>query len=198
MNLKLVFYPAAIIGVLFLMLALVLQRWQIVISFEPLEPQATLPLASSPISPSVTRSAESSFTESTPKPTVNAAANGERKEATSTAKPSAALPPGVLRLSNQSEHPIRVAFLAKEQASKSTQKPGYGEPAHWDFEPGEGASSGLVLSLPAGFVKLDEGDILIAFAQDGSRRYWGPFVVGETPQPAWNKDKKEWQLILSP
>lgn len=184
-NLKLIFYPAAIVGVFFLMLALVLQRWQITISFEPLEPQATLPLASSPISPPVTRSAESSFTESQPQPSV-----------TSAAKPAVELPPGVLRLSNQSEHPIRVAFLAKGQANKSNQQPVYDKPAHWDFEPGEGSSSGLILSLPAGFVKLEKGDILMAFAQDGSRRYWGPYVVGETAQPAWNKEKKEWQLVL--
>jgi hypothetical protein len=62
----------------------------------------------------------------------------------------------------------------------------------------EGGSQGLMLSLPQGNLKLKKGDILVAFAQDGSRLYWGPYIVGETPLPIWNQQKAEWQLILQP
>jgi hypothetical protein len=56
----------------------------------------------------------------------------------------------------------------------------------------------LILSLPQGNLKLKQGDILVAFAQDGSRRYWGPYVVGETTAPILNRKTSEWQLILQP
>jgi hypothetical protein len=98
---------------------------------------------------------------------------------------------GSLRVSNRSEHPVRVALLSKRQAEKS-----YGKPAHWDFAPGEGGGKGLMLSLPEGKLQVQQGDILVVFAQDGSRRYWGPYVAGETASPAWNSTAREWQLIL--
>jgi hypothetical protein len=82
-------------------------------------------------------------------------------------------------------------------AKPSANSP-YAEPAHWDFAPGEGSRQGLILSLPNGNLKLKQGDILVAFAQDGSRRYWGPYVVGETAAPIWNSKVSEWQLILQP
>jgi hypothetical protein len=100
---------------------------------------------------------------------------------------------GTLRVSNRSDHPVRVALLTRQTKSKV-----YGEPAHWDFAPMEGGRQGLILSLPQGNLKLSKGDILVAFAQDGSRQYWGPFVVGETPTPVWNSQKVEWQLVLPP
>ena len=100
---------------------------------------------------------------------------------------------GSLRVSNRSEHPVRVALLSKRQAEKS-----YGKPAHWDFAPGEGGGKGLMLSLPEGKLQVQQGDILVVFAQDGSRRYWGPYVAGETASPAWNSTAREWQLILQP
>jgi hypothetical protein len=100
---------------------------------------------------------------------------------------------GSLRVSNRSEHPVRVALLSKRQAEKS-----YGKPAHWDFAPGEGGGKGLMLSLPEGKLQVKRGDILVVFAQDGSRRYWGPYVAGETASPAWNSTAREWQLILQP
>jgi hypothetical protein len=70
------------------------------------------------------------------------------------------------------------------------------EPVHWDFAPGEGGYQGLLLSLPGGDLQLQPGDVLIAFAQDGSQQYWGPYVVGETPIPQWNPAYGEWQLRL--
>jgi hypothetical protein len=100
---------------------------------------------------------------------------------------------GTLRVSNRTEHPVRVALLTKRQAEKS-----YGKPAHWDFAPGEGGSKGLMLSLPEGKLKVRQGDILVVFAQDGSRRYWGPYVTGETASPAWNTKSGEWQLVVQP
>lgn len=101
--------------------------------------------------------------------------------------------PGTLRVSNQTPQPLRVALLAKDNSSASSK---YGEPIHWDFAPGEGSSQGLIVSLPQGDLKLKKGDIVVAFAQDGSRRYWGPYVVGETAVPIWNQKTSEWQLIL--
>jgi hypothetical protein len=86
-----------------------------------------------------------------------------------------------------------VALLSKRQAEKS-----YRKPAHWDFAPGEGGGKGLMLSLPDGKLQVQKGDILVVFAQDGSRRYWGPYVAGETASPAWNRTAREWQLILQP
>ena len=102
-------------------------------------------------------------------------------------------------MSNQTDQPVRLALLARRSQVKSatSKQTNYDVPAHWDFAPQEGTQNGLLLSLPNGNLKLEKGDILVAFAQDGSRRYWGPYVVGETPVPAWNPEKKEWQLILS-
>jgi hypothetical protein len=107
---------------------------------------------------------------------------------------------GTLRMSNQTAQPVRLALLARQSTGKNTssQKTHYDVPAHWDFAPQEGSEKGLILSLPQGNLKLEKGDILVAFAQDGSRRYWGPYVVGETPAPSWNSQTKEWQLVLSP
>ncbi|MEG4321946.1 MULTISPECIES: hypothetical protein [unclassified Microcoleus] len=100
---------------------------------------------------------------------------------------------GSLRVSNRSDRPVRVALLSKQQAEKS-----YGKPAHWDFAPGEGGGKGLMLSLPEGKLQIKQGDILVIFAQDGSRRYWGPYVAGETASPAWNATAEEWQLTVRP
>jgi hypothetical protein len=110
---------------------------------------------------------------------------------------------GSLRVSNQTEHPIRVALLtrmpkSKAQSAKAGDAAAYAPPAHWDFAPGEGSNRGLLLSLPNVNLKIKRGDVLVAFAQDGSRRYWGPYVVGETGTPSWNGQTAEWQLVLQP
>ncbi|MEA5502164.1 hypothetical protein VB735_03380 [Halotia wernerae UHCC 0503] len=106
---------------------------------------------------------------------------------------------GILRMSNQTDQPVRLALLARESPVKGSvsKKNNYEVPAHWDFAPSEGSNKGLILSLPNGNLKLEKGDILVAFAEDGSRRYWGPYVVGETPLPTWNPQNQEWQLVLS-
>lgn len=100
---------------------------------------------------------------------------------------------GQLRAGNRTEHPVRLVFLGKKSGASS-----YGEPAHWDFAPFEGGSKGLILSLPQADLPLKPGDILVAFAQDGSRHYWGPYVVGQTGVPVWNPRAKEWQMVLQP
>ncbi|MHC5596410.1 MAG: hypothetical protein ACYTXC_10725 [Nostoc sp.] len=106
---------------------------------------------------------------------------------------------GSLRISNQTNQPVRLALLARQSVAKSsaTKEINYDVPAHWDFDPQEGSDKGLVLSLPQNNLKLEKGDILVAFAEDGSRRYWGPYVVGETQLPKWNSQNREWQLVLS-
>lgn len=107
---------------------------------------------------------------------------------------------GTLRMSNKTNQPVRLTLLARQSVAKSsgTKQTNYDMPAHWDFAPQEGSEKGLILSLPQNNLKLEKGDILVAFAQDGSRRYWGPYVVGETQLPKWNSQNREWQLVLSP
>lgn len=107
---------------------------------------------------------------------------------------------GTLRMSNQTDQPVRLALLARQSPGKgsASSKISSDIPAHWDFAPQEGSGKGMILSLPNGNLKLEKGDILVAFAQDGSRRYWGPYVVGETSLPTWNAQTKEWLLVLSP
>ena len=172
---------------LFLVIALILSRWQISITVEQTQPQAS-PVSLSKIDPSTTESV----------------ANNSRTAKVNPPTNQAKTPVRALRLSNQTDYPIRVAFLPKQVGVRKQQsadvKPSvYGEPGHWDFAPQEGATSGLVLSLPSkGIVQLEKGDVLVAFAQDGSGRYWGPYIVGETSSPAWNRQKSEWQLILQP
>jgi hypothetical protein len=105
---------------------------------------------------------------------------------------------GTLRMSNQTNQPVRLALLARQSKLKGSDsvQTHHDIPAHWDFAPQEGSEQGLLLSLPNGNLKLEKGDILVAFAQDGSRRYWGPYVVGETSKPSWNAKSREWQLVL--
>lgn len=101
---------------------------------------------------------------------------------------------GGLLVSNRTDHPVRVALLAQ-----TPSQAGYNNiPAHWDFAPAEGSINGLNLSLPEGKLKLTSGDILVVFAQDGSRAYWGPYVVGKTNSPVWDKQAAQWQLIIKP
>ncbi|BAY13903.1 hypothetical protein [Calothrix sp. NIES-2098] len=106
---------------------------------------------------------------------------------------------GTLRMSNQTNQPVRLALLARKSSHKSSSAAQTQSeiPAHWDFAPQEGSERGMLLSLPNGNLKLEKGDIVVAFAQDGSRRYWGPYVVGETSLPKWDSQKQEWQLILT-
>ncbi len=184
MNLKLSVYPAVIIVSLLGLVGLVLLGLQFTVSIESTEPDSSLPEI---VPPFQARSpADKLFSTPLPKPTQQLKQNTPQLD-------RVAVGLGALRISNQTDQPVRVALLGRGDG-----QPNYGEPAHWDFAPGEGSRQGLILSLPDGNLKLKKGDILVAFAQDGSRRYWGPYVVGEMPIPIWNSKTSEWQLILQP
>lgn len=105
---------------------------------------------------------------------------------------------GKLRASNQTNQPVRLALLSRHRSPTKSANNKSNLPAHWDFAPQEGSEKGMILSLPQGKLSLEKGDVVVGFAQDGSRRYWGPYVVGESQYPIWNPDTKEWQLILAP
>ena len=98
---------------------------------------------------------------------------------------------GKVRVMNQTDVPVRLTLLAQALPLDT-----YSEPAHWDFAPGEGDGQGLTLALPEGALRLASGDILMAFAVDGSRLYWGPYVAGKTELPIWESRTLEWQLVL--
>jgi len=183
-----------------------------------IEPGANLAAANLPEADSLT----ADFPETLPSST----APGQPKPVAATIGSA-----GVLRVGNQTEHPVRLALLQRSDSETaqgvstqgvSTQgtttqgiipalAPGLDrpvptppltphptEPFHWDFAPGEGWVQGLILSLPQGDLSLKPGDVLVAFAQDGSHRYWGPFVVGEADLPYWHPEHQEWQLLLRP
>ncbi len=107
---------------------------------------------------------------------------------------------GSFRIRNRSDRPVRVALLSRQpkesSAKSSTATSGFALPAHWDFAPQEGSEQGLIVSLPDRQIQLKRGDVVVAFAQDGSQRYWGPYVVGETDRPVWNRDTGNWELTL--
>ena len=136
-------------------------------------------------------------------PTASANPNAIASKPPESEKPDpvlAAARQGSLRVSNRSNHPLRVALLARQpkdsNAKAGSAQTGFALPAHWDFAPNEGSDRGLLVSLPNQTIRLKRGDIVVAFAQDGSQRYWGPFVVGETQQPAWNPQTAEWELTV--
>ena len=195
MNTKSSVYPAVIIACLLGFLGLVLGWLQFSVSIEatnsdpitlpetgPSQSFSPIPSAPTPVAKPTNRAKENTPPVSSPEP-----ARGKAGQ-------------GALRMSNKTEQPVRVALLAQRSAatSSSSGQLTYAEPVHWDFAPGEGSQQGLILSLPKDNLKLKKGDILVAFAQDGSRRYWGPYVVGETAVPIWNQQSSEWQLFLQP
>ncbi|MFN9363095.1 MAG: hypothetical protein ACK596_22100, partial [Pseudanabaena sp.] len=57
---------------------------------------------------------------------------------------------------------------------------------------------GFLLSLPNYTIAIGKGDVIFAFATDGSRTYWGPNIVGETDAPFWDSTNKEWCMVLQP
>jgi hypothetical protein len=102
---------------------------------------------------------------------------------------------GALRVGNRTQHPVRIVLLSSKR-NRANQRDV--EPLNWDFAPSEGGTEGLLLSLPTSQVKVAQGDIIFAFATDGSRIYWGPNVVGQTASPFWDKDRREWSMVLQP
>jgi hypothetical protein len=101
-----------------------------------------------------------------------------------------------LRVRNISPYPIRVVLRSQQSVqSNSPISEVYRAPVHWDFAPKEGSNAGLLLSLPEGNLTLSNGDVLVAFALDGSRHYWGPYIVGET-RGLSRSPASEWQLVI--
>ena len=190
---KLKIYQMMIGVAIVLITGMFLGRFEITISNGANRPN-DLPSAATalPPTPPVSRVATAS-TDIGNQPKPDSIPTPEPLEESNSSIPVNAEATGSLRVSNRSDRPVRVALLSKPQAEKS-----YGKPAHWDFAPGEGGGKGLMLSLPEGKLQVKQGDILVVFAQDGSRRYWGPYVAGETASPAWNRTAGEWQLILQP
>lgn len=186
---KLKLYPV-IIGIMgACLLALLFTRIDIILPTAP--PQTAVPEPPAPPTPSPTPPIAPS-----PSPAPAPASTPAPTPASPSPSPAEAGDrSGSLKVSNQTTHPIRVALLFQQSDSEAAA-PLYNQPVHWDFAPGEGGNSGLLLSLPDGDLKLKPGDVLMAFAEDGSRRYWGPFVVGRTDAPQWNGTEREWSLLL--
>lgn len=167
--------------------------YQVSVSFEP----SNLETSSLPSTPK--QLPKTDLPTPTPKSTEQNESSNSSKTLTKSRNNDIGYAKGTLRMSNQTAQPVRLALLARDSQKKgSSIGDQYNLPAHWDFAPQEGSDKGLLLSLPKRNLKLEKGDILVAFAQDGSRKYWGPYVVGETSSPTWNSQKEEWQLTLSP
>jgi hypothetical protein len=113
--------------------------------------------------------------------------------------PSGLQPPlaNGLRVRNTSTYAIRVVLMSQAEGQSSSTVNPYRAPVHWDFAPKEGSQTGLLLSMPEGNLTLKPGDVIVAFALDGSRYYWGPYVVGKTRELSQSK-ASEWQLVLKP
>lgn len=185
-NLMIVFLALGLIGII--------AAWlNISISFESTNPE-TISKVTQNTPPGVTNTenGEETNSNSTPIQPVESSLSDQVNSETKTKVP------GLLRVSNKTTQPVRLVLLARQLSQKSANinKIKSTPPAHWDFAPEEGSERGLVLSLPQANLKLEKGDILAAFAQDGSRRYWGPYVVGETSSPQWQPQGQEWQLVL--
>lgn len=190
-SLKSILYPVFIVVLVLGIASLGLGLFQFRVWLEPQSPDtSSLP----PISPPRVSELQKVERLSPALPTPSVILPSPTPSPTKSLDPTAlAAHQGGLRVSNPTQHPIRLALLAQKKGAKA-----YAEPAHWDFAPMEGGSVGLILSLPQGNLILEKGDIIVAFAQDGSRLYWGPYVVGETSVPVWNPQVGEWQLVLPP
>jgi hypothetical protein len=193
-NLMIVFLALGLIGII--------AAWlNISISFESTNPETISKVTqNTPSGVTNTENGEKTNSNSTPIQPVES--SSQKRESTVLSdqvnSDTTTKVPGLLRVSNKTTQPIRLVLLARQlpQKSANINKIKSTPPAHWDFAPEEGSERGLVLSLPQANLKLEKGDILAAFAQDGSRRYWGPYVVGETSSPQWQPQGQEWQLVL--
>lgn len=185
-NLMIVFLALGLIGII--------AAWlNVSISFESTNPETISKVTeNTPFRVTNTENGEETNSNSTPIQPVESNLSDQVNSDTKTKVP------GLLRVSNKTTQPVRLVLLARQLSQKSANinKIKSTPPAHWDFAPEEGSEGGLVLSLPQANLRLEKGDILAAFAQDGSRRYWGPYVVGETSSPQWQPQGQEWQLVL--
>ncbi|MFS8820859.1 hypothetical protein NW805_10425 [Synechococcus sp. W60.1] len=85
---------------------------------------------------------------------------------------------GPFRVGNRTPHPVRLVILMR-----SGERMINPETAHWDFAPGEGGSEGLLLSLGEEPLQIGPGDIVVAFALDGTRRLLGAQCGGRVSGP---------------
>ena len=189
-NFKSTVYPLLILGLLLGSIGIGLGLFRFTVTIEPESPDiSSLPAIAPPNEPAI----EPPEKPSAVVPAISPSSTLDVSPAKPLDPADLAARRGTLRMSNPTEYPVRLALLEQSSSGQSYEKP-----AHWDFAPGEGGSRGLVLALPDGNLKLNRGDVLVAFAQDGSSRYWGPYVVGETGTPLWNSQRSEWLLILQP
>lgn len=107
----------------------------------------------------------------------------------SAAAESGNLRQGELRVGNKTPYPVRVIV---------TKSDGSLEGAFWDFAPGEGGTEGIRLALGDKPVLMTDGDVITVFAVDGSRRYWGPNILGRTAAPFWDGKRRIWSTVLRP
>jgi hypothetical protein len=104
---------------------------------------------------------------------------------------------GGLRVHNQSPYPVRVVLLSRSMATTALATTALSTiPVHWDFAPWEGRIKGVLTVLAERTVQPQAGDVVMGFALDGSQRYWGPMVVGESTQPQWDEAQSVWRLRL--
>lgn len=96
---------------------------------------------------------------------------------------------GEVRVGNKTSYPVRVVV---------TKNDGSLEGAFWDFAPGEGGTEGIRLALADKPIMMTDGDVLTVFAVDGSRRYWGPNILGRTAAPFWDSKRRLWSTVLRP
>jgi hypothetical protein len=191
-DLKLKIYPAVIAILGLSLVALMLSRIEIQVARDD-APADLVPLPERPASPS-----PKPIPSVSPTPKAEVPASPSPSVVPTPTAPVAPVSQGGLRVSNRTAFPVRIALLYQKDTDAASESSTYGQPVHWDFAPEEGEAKGLILSLPNGNLRLKVGDVLVAFAQDGSRRYWGPYVVGKTPTPTWSAEQKEWYLILQP
>lgn len=102
---------------------------------------------------------------------------------------------GSLRVGNRTDRSVRIVLFSRVTAQNVWKAI---EPLNWDFAPNEGGKEGLLLSLPNYKIAIGKGDVIFAFATDGSRTYWGPNIIGETDAPFWDSQNKEWSMVLQP
>lgn len=178
-------YPAIASVVGLGMIAVVLSRFELSIQFEPVEsvPTNSADRSDPALLPNEADAPRMSEAIAPPFPE----AEVDQFLVPPTQMPSDASPISTIRVSNRSIHPVRIALLSAADT----------DPVHWDFAPAEGSVNGLLLSLPDQDLNVKPGDIVVAFAQDGSRQYWGPYIVGETLKPSWHRETGEWYLILT-
>lgn len=186
------------------LIGLLVGFWDISVSFESIEPETsqvsnnTLEPETSAVSIRDDTNTASSITSPATTPATQEKPNQTHILLARQSSVTDAKNQGTLRISNRTNQPVRLALLARQPQVKNAdnQQKNYDVPAHWDFDPQEGSEKGLILSLSQGNLKLEPGDIIIAFAQDGSRQYWGPYVLGETSLPEWNQQAQEWSLVI--